>query len=107
MFPYTSSSLSFAVIASARSRGKADPRIIGSNVYQASDRPRYLKANKGLIAVIAFNIVLLYPGTWLFYRYHNRKREAIWSRMSGEEKAEYLRTTKDTGNKRLDFRFDL
>jgi hypothetical protein len=35
----------------------------------------------------------------------NKKRERIWSGMSNEEKSEYLRTTKDEGNKRLDFRF--
>lgn len=55
--------------------------------------------------MVVFNIVLLYPGTWLFYRHINRKRDAIWDKMSSDQKTEYLRTTKDEGNKRLDFRF--
>jgi hypothetical protein len=36
------------------SYGKAD-----SSVYQASDAPRYFKANKGLIGLIVFNVVSL------------------------------------------------
>lgn len=34
-----------------------------------------------------------------------RRRERTWNAMSKEDKEEYLRTTKDEGNKRLDFRF--
>lgn len=36
---------------------------------------------------------------------HNRNRERIWNAMTVEEKEEYITTTKDRGNKRLDFRF--
>lgn len=28
-------------------------------VYQANDRPRYVKANSGIIAVIAFNLIIV------------------------------------------------
>jgi hypothetical protein len=80
--------------------------VVGANIYQASDAPRYFKANKILLGVIAFNLVFLYPGTYFFYKLTNKKRAAIWDKMSPEEKTEYLRTTKDEGNKRLDFRFD-
>jgi hypothetical protein len=80
--------------------------IIGSNIYQARDAPRYYKANKILIGLIAFNTVVLYPGTYLFYKFTNKRRDRIWNGMSSEEQKEYLRTTKDQGNKRLDFRFD-
>lgn len=81
--------------------------IIGANVYQAEDAPRYFKANKALIGVVVFNIVILYPGIWLFYRQVNARRERKWSAMSEADRIEYLRTTKDEGNKRLDFRFVL
>jgi hypothetical protein len=33
------------------------------------------------------------------------KRDKIWSSMTAEEREDYLATTKDKGNKRLDFRF--
>jgi hypothetical protein len=81
--------------------------IIGSNIYQAEDAPRYFKANKGLIVVVIFNILVLYPGIYLFYRRTNAKREAKWGALTEVERVEYLRTTKDEGNKRLDFRFVL
>ena len=79
--------------------------IIGANVYQAEDAPRYFKANKGLIVVVVFNIFVLYPGIFFFYRHVNKKRDAKWNAMGEAERIEYLRTTKDEGNKRLDFRF--
>ena len=90
-----------------------------SPVYQASDSPRYFHANKGLIGLLSFNVVsespntsrsnaqcsqvLLYPGTWLYYRWRNRSRAAIWDAMTEEEKENYLLTTKDQGNKRYVF----
>lgn len=40
-----------------------------------------------------------------YYIWRNKTRERIWNAMSDGEKDEYLRTTKDEGNKRLDFRF--
>jgi hypothetical protein len=79
--------------------------IIGANVYQPSDAPRYYTANKAMLAVVVFNLVIVYPGTWLFFGHVNKKRQRIWGGMSDGEKSEYLRTTKDEGNKRLDFRF--
>lgn len=79
--------------------------IIGANVYQPSDAPRYYTANKAMLAVVVFNMVVVYPGTWYFFGRVNKKRERVWSAMSSDEKSEYLRTTKDEGNKRLDFRF--
>ena len=79
--------------------------IIGANVYQASDKPRYRKGNRALLAIIAVCVGVLYPGTYAFYRYENSKRDKIWNAMSDEDKKEYLATTKDEGNKRLDFRF--
>lgn len=79
--------------------------IIGANVYQASDKPRYRKGNRALLAIIAVCVGILYPGTYAFYRHINAKREKIWSGMTEKEKKEYLATTTDEGNKRLDFRF--
>lgn len=40
-----------------------------------------------------------------FYVTVNKSRAKVWEAMSREEKEHYLSTTKDEGNKRLDFRF--
>ncbi|KAF2224753.1 major facilitator superfamily domain-containing protein [Elsinoe ampelina] len=78
--------------------------IIGSNIYREHDKPLYFTGNKILIGICCYNI-LLFTGTKLFYVSVNRKREKIWGSMSKIERENYLATTKDKGNKRLDFRF--
>lgn len=40
-----------------------------------------------------------------YYVHRNKTRDRIWDVMTSEEKDHYLRTTKDEGSKRLDFRF--
>jgi predicted MFS family arabinose efflux permease len=78
--------------------------LIGSNIYRADDAPYYKRGNRVLIGLAAMNI-LLYLLAKGYYVYKNRQREKIWSRMSSAAQADYLRTTRDEGNKRLDFRF--
>lgn len=41
----------------------------------------------------------------VYYVLRNRHREKIWNAMTEQERTEYLATTTDEGNKRLDFRF--
>jgi hypothetical protein len=79
-------------------------QIIGSNIYQANDAPRYVKGNIVLLVICGVCLVL-YPLTYFFYRGINKRRDAKWDNMTEQEKSEYLRTTKDEGNRRLDFRF--
>ncbi|CED82286.1 Permease of the major facilitator superfamily [Phaffia rhodozyma] len=79
--------------------------IIGANVYQASDKPRYHKANRWLIGILCFNLIIVYPGTYFYYGWRNASKNKIWDAMTSEEKSEYLATTTDEGNKRLDFQF--
>jgi len=78
--------------------------IIGSNIYREDDKPLYKRGNRVLIGICAVNIVL-YLLTFLFYRGLNRRREKIWASMTPKEQAEYLETTTDVGNQRLDCRF--
>jgi uncharacterized protein YpmS len=64
----------------------------------------YRTGNSVLIAICAYNFVL-FIGAKLFYVHINKKRAEKWDAMSQQEKEHYLTTTKDEGNRRLDFRF--
>ncbi|KAF4604778.1 hypothetical protein EYR40_003560 [Pleurotus pulmonarius] len=78
--------------------------IIYANIYKADDKPLYKRGNRNLIAICSMNIVL-YIGTFFFYREINKRRDTRWEAMDEKQRQEYLETTKDEGNKRLDFRF--
>lgn len=78
--------------------------IISQNIYRDDDKPLYRRGNKVLIAICAYNF-LLFIGAKIYYAKVNRYRQMIWDSMTQEEKSTYLETTKDKGNKRLDFRF--
>ncbi|KAI9654216.1 MAG: hypothetical protein M1821_006744 [Bathelium mastoideum] len=78
--------------------------IIASEIYRDNDKPLYRRGNKALIAVCVFNIAL-YIASKIFYVRVNRSRDKIWNAMTQNEKEDYLATTNDKGNKRLDFRF--
>jgi len=78
--------------------------IVYSNIYRSTDAPYYYSGNKVLIGLCAMNIVL-YLLAKTYYVKRNARRDAIWSAMSSEERTNYVSTTKDKGNKRLDFRF--
>ncbi|CAI7661381.1 unnamed protein product [Penicillium bialowiezense] len=78
--------------------------IIASNIYRADDKPYYRRGNKILLALVAWNVVMTIF-IKAYYIRRNKKREETWDSMSAEQKDHYLATTKDEGNKRLDFRF--
>ncbi|OJJ59265.1 hypothetical protein ASPSYDRAFT_178609 [Aspergillus sydowii CBS 593.65] len=79
--------------------------MIGANIYQSSDSPRYFKANRGLLVICIWMCVIQYPGTYFYYRWRNKSKARKWNSMSPEEQHHYRQTTTDEGNKRLDFRF--
>lgn len=68
------------------------------------DRPRYKRGNRALLAINALNIGL-YVFAKVYYTLRNRYRDRKWNAMTEDERTNYLATTKDKGNKRLDFRF--
>ncbi|RSH92087.1 hypothetical protein EHS25_008499 [Saitozyma podzolica] len=78
--------------------------LIASNIYQPSDAPYYHKGNKVLTGIVVGNLVL-YGLTKAWYIYRNHSRAKIWDSWTLDQRDEYIRTTKDQGNKRLDFRF--
>lgn len=73
-------------------------------IYQTQDAPDYRKGNKVILGLIAWTFCLIIAIKF-YYMWKNESREKIWSAMSAAERDEYLSTTKDKGNKRLDFRF--
>jgi len=78
--------------------------VISSHIYLPEDAPYYRRGNKILLAIAVWN-VFFFVVTKFWFMYLNYSREKIWSAMTPEEKAEYLETTTDKMNARLDFRF--
>ncbi|KAJ5165764.1 Major facilitator superfamily domain general substrate transporter [Penicillium capsulatum] len=77
--------------------------IIASNIYRADDAPRYRRGNRDLIGLVVMNI-FIYVLVKIYYVWRNASRDKKWNSMTTEQKAHYLETTTDEGNKRLDFR---
>ncbi|KAL8277245.1 hypothetical protein RQP46_010314 [Phenoliferia psychrophenolica] len=78
--------------------------IVSSNIYQPSDKPYYNHGNRILLGIISANLVCFFlTKVWFIYR--NKQRAQKWEALSAEERAHYLATTTDEGNRRLDFQF--
>ncbi|KIK70542.1 hypothetical protein GYMLUDRAFT_32584 [Collybiopsis luxurians FD-317 M1] len=78
--------------------------VVYANIYRTKDAPLYKNGNRALIGICSMNISL-YIGTYFFYKYLNQRRQKTWNSWSKEQQEEYLETTKDEGNQRMDFRF--
>lgn len=78
--------------------------IIASNIYRKDDAPRYKRGDRVLVSLCVTNIAI-YILTKIYYVWRNKTRAAKWDAMTEHERLEYLATTTDEGNKRLDFRF--
>ncbi|ROV98043.1 hypothetical protein VMCG_07076 [Cytospora schulzeri] len=78
--------------------------IIASNIYRDDDKPLYRRGNKVLLGICCMNIGL-YLLTKAYYVFRNKQRDKKWNALSEDERLEYLSSTTDQGNKRLDFRF--
>ncbi|KAJ3046402.1 hypothetical protein HDU99_009790, partial [Rhizoclosmatium hyalinum] len=75
-----------------------------SQIYQASDAPRFHVGNFILIGIIAITILLWINQKFLYIRL-NKQRATVWGAKSEAEKVDYDATTKDKGSDRLDFVF--
>ncbi|KIH93146.1 transporter [Sporothrix brasiliensis 5110] len=78
--------------------------VIATQIYRADDQPLYRRGNKVLLGIVAWNLAItaFVKG---YYMWRNKTRDRTWGAMSSAERDAYLRTTKDEGSKRLDFRF--
>ncbi|WDK09213.1 major facilitator superfamily transporter [Colletotrichum graminicola] len=81
--------------------------MIGANIYQPDDAPRYFKANKGLLVICIWMCVssvplffVQYPFTYFYYRWRNNSKAKQWDAMTPEQQHEYRANTTDKGNKR-------
>lgn len=79
--------------------------IASNNIYREDDRPLYHRGNMQLFAIAVATIPVIVLNK-LYYIRRNKLRESKWNALTPEEREEYIKTTKDEGNKRLDFRFD-
>ncbi|OJJ30875.1 hypothetical protein ASPWEDRAFT_746482 [Aspergillus wentii DTO 134E9] len=79
--------------------------IASSNIYRDDDKPYYHRGDEQLIAINIATIAA-YILAKVYYVQRNKWKSNRWNAMNEQEKAEYLETTKDEGNKRLDFLFD-
>ncbi|THH33153.1 hypothetical protein EUX98_g1048 [Antrodiella citrinella] len=78
--------------------------IVSSNIYRSDDAPLYRRGNRVLIGITCMNIAIYFL-TWLFYRGINLRRAKIWDAWTPKQRQEYLDTTTDEGNQKLNFRF--
>ncbi|KAM0750271.1 MFS general substrate transporter, partial [Meredithblackwellia eburnea MCA 4105] len=78
--------------------------ITAANVYQAKDKPYYHKGNRVLLGVISANLVV-FIFTKFYFIFRNKQKAKVWEALSPDERAHYLATTTDEGNRRLDFKF--
>ena len=79
--------------------------IASSNIYRSDDAPLYHRGNR---QVIAINVACMAANAFakIYYTYRNKSNQTKWNGMTKQEQKQYLETTTDKGNKRLDFVFE-
>jgi hypothetical protein len=79
--------------------------IASSNIYRKDDKSLYKRGNGQLIAINIASIAS-YILAKVYYTYRNKQKRTAWGATTKEQQAEYLKTTKDQGNKRLNSLFE-
>lgn len=77
---------------------------MATNIYRTKDQPNYRHGNASLVGIAALSVVM-FLAVKVYYVWRNNAKAKIWDSWNEQEKAHYLKTTADKGNKRLDFRF--
>lgn len=61
--------------------------IIGANLYVASDAPLYKRGNSIILGIIAMNLVIIYPATYVYYRARNAWKAKRWDALTVEQQS--------------------
>ncbi|KAJ3070200.1 hypothetical protein HDU99_002745 [Rhizoclosmatium hyalinum] len=80
--------------------------VYASQIYQASDAPRFHTGNFILIGFVSATILLWLNQKFLYVR-TNKQRASVWNAKSDDDKAEYNANTTHQGSDRLDFVFKI
>ncbi|KAH8698633.1 putative pantothenate transporter [Talaromyces proteolyticus] len=78
--------------------------VISANIYRSEDAPLYHQGNRNLI-IINCLVIGLFFFTKFYYITRNKWKARKWAALTEEEKIDYIKSTTDQGNKRLDFSF--
>ncbi|KAL1851439.1 hypothetical protein VTK73DRAFT_9417 [Phialemonium thermophilum] len=78
--------------------------ICSNYIYRNDDKPLYHRGNRNLI-IVNILAIAVFLFTKAYYVWRNKQRDKIWNAMTEEEQRDYVRNTKLTGSRRLDFRF--
>ncbi|ORY87908.1 major facilitator superfamily domain-containing protein [Protomyces lactucae-debilis] len=78
--------------------------LVALNIYRADDAPKYPMGNAALMAIAVLAIFSVIA-TRFYYKYRNEQKEKIWQSYTEDERMALASIRRDTGNKRLDFRF--
>jgi hypothetical protein len=104
MSSFSHLSTPFPPVVVPQSPTRRDAHTSLFQIYNTPDAPLYRIGNKVLLGLVAWNIVLIL-GIRYLYKWRNSRRDKVWNDLTQEERDNYLATTKDSGSKRLDFRF--
>ncbi|KAI0007180.1 allantoate permease [Xylariaceae sp. FL0662B] len=78
--------------------------VYSAYIYRDDDKPAYRRGNTALL-FINLLAILVFLLTKLYYVWRNKQKERAWNALTEEQQAEYRRTTRLQGSRRLDFRF--
>ncbi|KAJ4367210.1 hypothetical protein N0V85_009188, partial [Neurospora sp. IMI 360204] len=78
--------------------------VMANFIYLDYDKPYYHDGNAKLV-VINFIAIGVFLFTKAYYVWRNKQKDKVWNALTEEQKAEYIKTTKVQGSRRLDFRF--
>ncbi|KAG0748436.1 hypothetical protein G6F57_001169 [Rhizopus arrhizus] len=78
--------------------------VPGSQIYQESDSPRFIKGNWAIFGIaLSTAVLLLFQHTR--YVLTNKYRAKKWNSLTESQKEDYIKNTKAEGSDRLDYQF--